>query len=48
MNDYEAYRETYCHLPNYCTCLQCQYWEDNNCDLSRTPDWQLPKKDDEE
>jgi hypothetical protein len=28
MNDYEAYRESSCNLPNYCTCLQCQYWVD--------------------
>lgn len=25
-----------------------QWWEGNNCDLSRTPDWQLPKEEDEE
>lgn len=48
MTDCYNFGKDSCNLPNYCECSQCQYWEDNNCDLSRTPDWQMPKEDDEE
>lgn len=41
------YEEESCHLPNYCTCKQCKWWEENGWDVSRTPDWQMPKDDDD-
>lgn len=41
-------REVSCNLPNSCTCPQCEYWGENGWDVSRTPDWQMPKEDEEE
>lgn len=37
-----------CRLPDECDCEQCQWWGENGFDLSRTPDWQKPKPDNEE
>lgn len=37
-----------CNLPSECDCELCRYWGDNGWDLSRTPDWQQPKKDDDD
>lgn len=37
-----------CNLPRECDCELCKYWEENNCDVSRTPYWQLENKKDDE
>ncbi len=37
-----------CNLPEECGCELCEYWEENGWDVSRTPDWQLPKEDEDD
>lgn len=36
-----------CQLPDTCDCEQCQYWGENGWDVSRTPDWQMPKDEED-
>lgn len=36
-----------CRLPSECDCELCKHWGENGWDLSRTPDWQRNKQDDE-
>lgn len=40
--------EESCFLPNPCDCSQCRWWGENGWDLSRTPDWQRPKQENED
>lgn len=40
--------EINCKLAAECDCELCQYWGENGWDLSRTPEWQRPKPDEDE
>ena len=37
-----------CNLPGECNCELCRYWGENGWDVSRTPDWQMPKDEEED
>lgn len=37
-----------CNLPDTCDCELCEYWGENSSDLSRTPDWQQRREEEDE